>query len=109
MRAKYSRKRKDLDELVENCGLEILDFLPNVGVICSVCNGKMKNNGGANYICGKCGRQTGTPNKREIRRIRDCAFKREKALKTILNILNKYDIKDTGNLNLDIGELGKYL
>lgn len=108
-REKCSRKRKDLNELVENCGLEILDFLPNVGVLCPACGEIMRNNGGSNYICMKCRKQMRTPNKDEIKKIRDWAFKRERGLRTILSIINKYDTENLSNLNLDIGELEKYL
>lgn len=108
-RDKYSRKKKDLAELVENCGVEILDFLPNVGVLCPLCNGVMEDNGGSNYLCKRCNKQLMVPKKNEMERIREWAFKRDKSLKTIFRILSKYNDVELGDLDLNFGELEKYL
>jgi DNA invertase Pin-like site-specific DNA recombinase len=108
-RDKYSRKKKDLAELVENCGVEILEFLPNVGVLCPLCNGVMENNGGSNYLCKRCNKQLMVPKKNEMERIREWAFKRDKSLKTIFRVLGKYHDVKLGDFDLDFGELEKYL
>jgi len=108
---KYMRRRKDLDELVENCGIEVLNFLPQVAPICPNCGGTMKSNG-PTYICQNqnCNRQSKVPKKKEIEKIREWAFKREKCLKTVLKISARYKkksgkkCKSVRNLDLSLDE-----
>lgn len=87
-RVKYMRRKKDVEELLENCGIDVLDFLPNVAVLCPNCGNVMKRNG-STYLC-QCGRQLRNPKKKEIEKIREWVFKREKCLRTILKILMRY-------------------
>ena len=89
---KYMRRKKDLKELVENCGIEVLNFLPQVAPICPNCGGMMKSNG-STYICQNCKRQRRTPKKKEIEKIVEWALRREKCLKTLLKILARYKEK----------------
>ncbi len=89
---KYMRRKKDLEEIVENCGIDVLEFLPLVAPICPNCGGMMKSNG-STYICQNCKRQRRVPKKKEIEKIREWALRREKCLKTILKILARYKKK----------------
>ena len=86
---RYMRRKKDLEELVENCGIDVLEFLPQVAVICPNCEGIVKGNG-STYICQNCKRQLKVPKKKEIEKIREWAFRREKCFRTILKILARY-------------------
>lgn len=88
-RISYARRKKNIEELVENCGIDVLDFLPRVAVICPICGGIAKGNG-STYICRHCNKQLIAPRKTEIEKILEWAFKREKCFKTILKILARY-------------------
>jgi len=89
---KCKRRKKDLEELVENCGIEVLDFLPQVAPLCPNCGGLTRSNG-LTYKCKDCGRQLRVPKKKEIEKIREWALKREKCLRTIIRILSRYTKK----------------
>ena len=91
---KYMRRKKDVEKLVENCGIEVLNFMPQVVPICPDCGGIMKGNG-STYICQnqKCKRQSKAPKKKEIKKILEWALRRERCLKTLLKILNRYKEK----------------
>ena len=89
---KYMRRKKDLVELMESCGIEVLNFLPQVAPICPSCEGIMKNNG-PSYICQNCKRQLEVPKKKEVEKILEWALGRQKCLKVLLKILSRYKEK----------------
>lgn len=86
---RYKRKEDELEELLANCGLDILDYLPNVALLCPDCQNKMVRNGQV-YICKSCGRQLRAIKKKAIERIREWALKRDKAIETIMRIYKRY-------------------
>lgn len=80
IRRKRSRKRKDaLRDLLEKCGPDVLEFIPNVAILCPSCKGVMVRNGtlvtkeltAHNYLCKGCGRQRKVPTKRQMKRIQE--------------------------------------
>ena len=88
IRSRYTRDRRDaLEEFVREFGLEILDFIPKIAVLCPDCpQSVMVRNGTTivggmkyhNYLCKNCGRQRKVPTKRQMRRIQELASKQEK-------------------------------
>lgn len=77
---RHSHKKRDaLQDLVKEYGFGVLEFIPNVAVLCPDCQGVMVKNGmiyikghtAHNYLCKKCGRQRKVPTKRQIRSIQD--------------------------------------
>jgi DNA invertase Pin-like site-specific DNA recombinase len=87
IRRKRSRKKKDaLRDLLEKHGPDVLEFIPDVAVICPSCRGVMVRNGtlvtkewtAHNYLCKGCGRQRKIPTKRQVKKIQDWASKQEK-------------------------------
>jgi hypothetical protein len=93
-RKKCLRKKGDLlQDLLAKCGPEILEFIPNVAVLCPSCKGVMVRNGtftvggqtAHNYLCKGCGRQRKVPTKRQMKRIQDwihASLDEEKGLNT---------------------------
>ncbi len=88
IRRKRSRKRKDaLQDLVRKYGLDVLEFVPDIAVLCPdpICKGVMVKNGmvsigewtAHNYLCKKCGRQRKVPKKCQMRKIQEWASKGE--------------------------------
>ncbi|MEM3697091.1 MAG: recombinase family protein [Candidatus Bathyarchaeia archaeon] len=86
---RYKRREDELEELLANCGLDILDYLPNVALLCPDCQNKMVRNGQV-YICKNCGRQLRAIKKKAIERIREWVLKRDKAIETIMRIYKRY-------------------
>jgi len=103
---KYERRKKEVEELIENCGIDVLDYTPNVIITCPNCEGVMKRNG-STYICLRCNRELRVPKKKEIEKILEWASKREKCLKTILKILARY--KELGKKIQNIKDLEQLL
>ena len=86
IRRKRSRKKKDaLRDLLEKYGPEVLEFIPDVAVLCPNCKGAMVRNGtfvtrewtAHNYLCKGCGRQRKIPTKRQIRKIEEWVSKQQ--------------------------------
>jgi len=85
---RYSRKRKDtLKDLVKEYGPDVLEFIPNIAVLCPNCQGAMVKNGSPesigewtihNYLCRKDGTQRRVPTKRQMRKIQEWASKQTK-------------------------------
>jgi DNA invertase Pin-like site-specific DNA recombinase len=98
---KNRRRESELEELVENCGLEVLDYLPDVALICPECHGIMVRNG-SSYICQNCKRQSKAIKKKSIEKIREWALKRDKATETILRIYRRYKKKKKKWRNTDL-------
>jgi len=98
---KYRRRENELQELVENCGLDILDYMPDVAPICHECRGIMVRNG-SSYICQKCKRQLRAIKKKAIERIREWALKRDKATDIISRIYRRYKKKRKKWRNIDL-------
>ena len=87
--AKYVRREKPVNELVKTFGLEVLDFLPYVGVFCPDCERKMDSDGSA-YKCSKCSTQLVVPKKTELQKLREWALCEERRLELIAKLLQKY-------------------
>ncbi len=90
IRRRYSHKKKDaLRDLVRKYGLDVLEFIPDIAVLCPdpICEGVMVKNGTVsigkwtahNYICKKCGRQRKVPKKCQMGKIQEWASKGGKA------------------------------
>ena len=90
---RHSRKHRDLfQDLVKEYGLGILEFIPNIAVICPDpdCKGVMVKNGTVsigewtvhNYLCKKCGTQSKIPSKRQMKKIQEWATKQREGLNT---------------------------
>lgn len=86
IRRKRSRKKQDtLQDLVKEYGPDVLEFIPNVAVLCPDCQGVMVKNGmiymkghtAHNYLCKKCGKQRKVPKKCQMRKIQEWASKGE--------------------------------
>lgn len=86
---RHSRKHRDLfQDLVKEYSLGILEFIPNIAVICPDpdCMGVMVKNGTVNigewtahnYLCKKCGTQRRVPTKRQMKKIQGWSSKQEK-------------------------------
>jgi len=108
----YRRNKKDLVKLVENCGIEVLEFIPEVAVLCPNCGEIMKCNGGGSndiYTCPKCGANKQCPKKKEVVKILEWGLKRERALQTILEILHRYKVTSPSlaDLNLLLSDFNK--
>jgi DNA invertase Pin-like site-specific DNA recombinase len=80
IRRKRLRKKKDaLHDLLEKYGPDVLEFIPDVAVLCPDCKGAMVRNGtfvtrewvAHNYLCKKCGRQRKIPTKHQMRGIQE--------------------------------------
>ena len=80
IRRKRSRKKKDaLRDLLEKYGPDVLEFIPDVAILCPVCKGVMVKNGtisigewtAHNYLCRKCGKQRKVPTKRQMSKIQE--------------------------------------
>jgi DNA invertase Pin-like site-specific DNA recombinase len=94
IRRKRSRKKKDaLQDLVKECGIGVLEFIPNIVVLCPVCQGTTVKNGTIymngrtvhNYLCRKCGKQHKIPTQRQMKRVQDwiqASLDEEKGLNT---------------------------
>jgi DNA invertase Pin-like site-specific DNA recombinase len=98
---RYQRRENELEELIANCGLDILDYLPDVALLCPDCRSKMVRNGEI-YICQNCRRQLRAIKKTAIERIREWALKRDKAVKTIMRIYKRYKKKKKKWQNKDL-------
>lgn len=77
---RHSRRKTDtVKELLERYGVEVLDWIPNIAVLCPCCGQPMVRNGAIfvggitarNYLCKKCGKQRRIPTKADIKRIRE--------------------------------------
>jgi len=90
--AKYSRRKKPVEDLVETFGLEVMDFLPYVRVVCPNCGSVMNSNGGSDYICPKDGRHLNPVKKTNLQKIRHWALNREKSLQVLCKLLKKYKL-----------------
>jgi hypothetical protein len=90
--AKYSRRKKTVQELVETAGLEVLDFLPTVKVHCPRCNGEMRGGGGYDYVCPSCSKHRNPVKKKELEKILEWVLKREKVLRLLVKLLEKYKL-----------------
>lgn len=82
IRRKRSRKKRDaLRDLLGEHGPDVLEFIPDIAVLCPSCKGVMVKNGTVimgnwtahNYLCRKCGKQRKVPTKGQIRRIQEWA------------------------------------
>jgi site-specific DNA recombinase len=80
IRRKRSRKRTDvLQDLLEKYGPEVLEFIPDIAILCPSCKGVMVRNGtlvtrewtAHNYLCKGCGKQRRVPTKRQMKRVQD--------------------------------------
>ena len=91
--AKYSRCKKPVEELVETFGLEVLDFLPHVKVLCPRCKSEMRGGGGSDYVCPYCSKHLNPVKKRELQKIREWVLNREKSLRLLVKLLEKYKRK----------------
>lgn len=68
-------------------GAEVLEFIPDVAVLCPKCKGVMVRNGtltvgdwtAHNYLCQKCKKERRIPTKGQMRRIQEWASKRGRA------------------------------
>jgi DNA invertase Pin-like site-specific DNA recombinase len=105
--ANYSPRKKPIEELVETFGPEVLDFLPNVAVLCPRCKTVMKGNGGSDYICPRDGSHLNPLKKTELQRIREWFFIREKGLRVLVRLLKKYKRKGKKLKDADIERLLK--
>lgn len=103
--AKYSRRKKPVEELVETFGLEVLDFLPYVRVICPNCGSVTNSNGGSDYICPKDGKHINPVKKTDLQRIREWALNREKSLQVLCKLLKKYKLTGKKWKDADIERL----
>lgn len=83
---RHSHKKRDaLQDLVKEYGLGVLEFIPNVAVLCPDCQGVMVKNGmiymkghtAHNYLCKKCGKQRKVPKKCQMKKIQEWASKGE--------------------------------
>ncbi len=88
--ANYSPRKKPLEELVEAFGPEVLDFLPNVAVLCPRCKGVMKGNGGSDYICPRDGSHLNPVKMTELQKIREWFFKRDEKVHALVKLLKKF-------------------
>ena len=102
---KYSRRKKPVEELVETFGLEVLDFLPYVRVVCPNCESVMNSNGDSDYICLKCNRHLNPVKKKALQRIREWALNREKSLRVLIKLLKKYKLTGKKWKDVDIERL----
>ena len=80
----HSRKKRDaLQDFVKEYGPGVLEFIPDIAVLCPDCQGVMIKNGTVyvggwtahNYLCRKCGKQRRVPTKRQMRKIQEWAQK----------------------------------
>lgn len=101
---RHSHKKRDaLQDLVKEYGLGVLEFIPNVAVLCPDCQGVMVKNGmiymkghtAHNYLCRKCGKQRKVPTKNQTEKIQErFRISRSNAEKEDLN---------TKKVNRDLG------
>ena len=83
---KNSRKKTDaLNNLIDDYGIEVLDHIPNLAVLCPKCSQPMIKNGTLtldglttrNYLCKKCEKQLRIPTRAHMRRIREWASRQD--------------------------------
>jgi len=82
------RKRTRYVDLVDKYDYGVLQFMPNVAVICPRCGNPMNHNGlvdrgsANNFLCPKCSRQLRVPKKSELTEIKKWAIKKKKFSKS---------------------------
>ena len=105
----YAPSKKPVEEFVEAFGLEVLDFLPYVKVHCKHCDAVMRSGGGTDYVCTnpECKRHLNPVGKKEIQKILEWFFDREKCLQVITKFVKKY--KWTGKANKLVEALERLL
>jgi len=86
---RYQRRENELEELIASCGLDILDYLPHVALICPECRSKMVRNGQV-YICQNCGRQLRAIKKKAIEKVREWVLRKNEAIEAIMRIYKRY-------------------
>jgi len=84
-KAKRGSHESVVKELIELFGLDIMELLSNVFIICPNCQSKMGTDGFF-YKCPKCSTHLNAIKKNEIRNIIDYALHREKALQRLLKL-----------------------
>jgi transposase-like protein len=103
-KAHSPRRQESVKELVETFGFDILDFLPYVKVHCRHCDGVMRSGGGSDYVCTKCGRHLVPVDKKQLQKILEYFFKREKDFQVLRKLLKKYKLKHKGKKLVELLE-----
>jgi DNA invertase Pin-like site-specific DNA recombinase len=88
-KAKRGSHESVVKELIETFGLDIMELLSNVAIICPNCPSKSPSKMGTDgffYKCPKCKTHLNAIKKNEIRSIIDYALNREKALQRLLTL-----------------------